>query len=53
MPVWRFQGESNTRDAVKRGNPKVDEHEFLSNPAEIMKRLVIKFFWADEKEDFR
>eukprot|EP00752_Nemacystus_decipiens_P001612 g1572.t1 len=45
-------GESNTKDAVKRGDPKVEEHEFLSNPAEIMKRLIIKFFWADEQEDF-
>lgn len=48
-----FEGESNTRDAVKRGDPKVEEQEFLSNPAEIMKRLVIKLFWADTADDFR
>ncbi|CAM9717560.1 unnamed protein product [Scytosiphon promiscuus] len=45
-------GESNMRDAVRRGDPQVTGHQdFLSAPAEIMKRLIIKLFWVDDEDD--
>ena len=53
LAVWCFQGESNTMEAVRRGGPKLDEREFISSPAEIVRRLIIKLFWVDQNEDLR
>ncbi|CAN0461466.1 unnamed protein product, partial [Ectocarpus sp. 12 AP-2014] len=39
------------RDAVKRKDAKVAENKFLSSPGEIIKRFIIKVFWADEADD--
>ena len=46
-------GESNTRDAVRRSDMELNDRQFLSAPGEILKRFVIKVFWADEDDNIR
>lgn len=40
-------------DAVRRKDEALEEKSFLSAPAEILKRFIIKVFWVDPADDFR